>query len=332
MVEDAKFALIRYVPDVVKGERLNIGVLWKHGKETGARLREDWDKLRAIDPNLNIEQIRSAAEFMLALVRRRGELDDSIAREFTSSVQLSPVTPLKIGEQTLEIVIDMIFETLVEARPPAPELTGESRKWLRRIMKTLGEAERERVERGEVEEAKKAFDVIPSDPNRLEEYLSVLAASKNEKDWERAYELARERNIQSAEVYGMLSYRWWSIGRFEQAIDDGESAIRIAENVGPVETLKKLKNSVAYYYADLGRPDHKARALELAREAARERPDEPSVQDTLGYVMIVYSESKEEILRGLKLCEQAWNANGPIRFFAKHVGAAYQRLRSLGYD
>jgi hypothetical protein len=57
-----EFSLIRYVPDVVKGEFANIGVVLREtGREDGATVRftRDWSRVRCLDPNADVELLES---------------------------------------------------------------------------------------------------------------------------------------------------------------------------------------------------------------------------------------------------------------------------------
>ena len=57
-----EFSLIRYVPDVVKGEFANIGVVLREaGQENGATVKftRDWSRVRCIDPDADVEMLES---------------------------------------------------------------------------------------------------------------------------------------------------------------------------------------------------------------------------------------------------------------------------------
>jgi hypothetical protein len=57
-----EFSLIRYVPDVVKGEFANIGVVLREtGREGSATVRftRDWSRVRCIDPDADVELLES---------------------------------------------------------------------------------------------------------------------------------------------------------------------------------------------------------------------------------------------------------------------------------
>jgi hypothetical protein len=66
-----EFSLIRYVPDVVKGEFANIGVVLREaGREDGAAVRftRDWSRVRCMDPDADVELLESLeAEIALRL-------------------------------------------------------------------------------------------------------------------------------------------------------------------------------------------------------------------------------------------------------------------------
>jgi hypothetical protein len=57
-----EFSLIRYVPDVVKGEFANIGVVLREaGREGSAAVRftRDWSRVRCMDPEADVELLES---------------------------------------------------------------------------------------------------------------------------------------------------------------------------------------------------------------------------------------------------------------------------------
>jgi hypothetical protein len=57
-----EFSLIRYVPDVVKGEFANIGVVLREAGDAGGatvRFTRDWSRVRCLDPNADVELLES---------------------------------------------------------------------------------------------------------------------------------------------------------------------------------------------------------------------------------------------------------------------------------
>jgi hypothetical protein len=94
-----EFSLIRYVPDVVKGEFANIGVVLREaGRADGATVRftRDWSRVRCLDPGADVELLEALeteiAERLRAGVDERvnakpvlATLEDSLS----NSVQLT---------------------------------------------------------------------------------------------------------------------------------------------------------------------------------------------------------------------------------------------------
>jgi hypothetical protein len=94
-----EFSLIRYVPDVVKGEFANIGVVLREaGRAEGATVRftRDWSRVRCLDPGADVELLEALeteiAERLRAGVEERvnakpvlATLEDSLS----NSVQLT---------------------------------------------------------------------------------------------------------------------------------------------------------------------------------------------------------------------------------------------------
>jgi uncharacterized protein (UPF0335 family) len=57
-----EFSLIRYVPDVVKGEFANIGVVLREAGNAApatVRFTRDWSRVRCLDPNADVELLES---------------------------------------------------------------------------------------------------------------------------------------------------------------------------------------------------------------------------------------------------------------------------------
>ena len=72
-----EFSLVRYVPDVVKGEFANIGVLLREAGADGpvtVRFTRDWSRVRCLDPDADVALLES--------------LETEIAQRLESGVQL----------------------------------------------------------------------------------------------------------------------------------------------------------------------------------------------------------------------------------------------------
>ncbi len=94
-----EFSLIRYLPDVVKGEFANIGVVLREaGRADGGTVRftRDWSRVRCLDPNADVELLESLeveiAERMRAGVEARVNAKPVLALlqdTLSNSVQLT---------------------------------------------------------------------------------------------------------------------------------------------------------------------------------------------------------------------------------------------------
>jgi hypothetical protein len=91
-----EFSLVRYVPDVVKGEFTNIGVVLRAAGEPAAQVRftRDWSRVRCMDPEADVELLESLEGEMAVLLERQavgdakpllGLLEDSLS----NSLQLT---------------------------------------------------------------------------------------------------------------------------------------------------------------------------------------------------------------------------------------------------
>ena len=72
--KNCEFFLIRYVPDIVKGEFVNIGVVLLEDGDCGftdVRFTHDWRRVRCADPDVDIELLESYEEELRRLLRSR---------------------------------------------------------------------------------------------------------------------------------------------------------------------------------------------------------------------------------------------------------------------
>ena len=114
------FFLLRYVPDVVKGEFVNIGVvLLEEGDNgfTGVRFTRDWRRARCADPDLDVELLESyEAELQRLLESRLPEIinyrDPMSRREwllaqmqqsFSGALELAAMNPVLTESPTAEL-------------------------------------------------------------------------------------------------------------------------------------------------------------------------------------------------------------------------------------
>ena len=109
-----EFALIRYVPDPVKGEFANIGVMLRAATTAGAaevRFTRDWSRVRCLDPDADVEMLEAL----------EGELAERLRNGVQARVDAKPV--LEVLQDTLSNSVQMtaMRGTLAESLPAEME-------------------------------------------------------------------------------------------------------------------------------------------------------------------------------------------------------------------
>lgn len=189
---------------------------------------------------------------------------------------------------------------------------------------------RQLIEGGWIRQAvTKAEYIYSKDSSKGLQLVSILLSSKEENDWDRAWEVIKEIEEVPSAVYVSLAYLFWSLGRTKNAIEVAERGLEVAKKRKDQVGINRLKNSLAYYYADLGEPDYEKMARSHAEEAFSARPEDPAPMDTKGYVKITYGKHREEIEEGICLCEEARRKGAPLKLYLKHIARAAKRLRVL---
>ncbi len=136
--KQCEFYLLRYVPDVVKGEFVNIGVvLLETGEEeagfTDVRLTHDWRRVRCLDPDIDIgllealeQELRSKLQSRVPEIinykppmSRREWLLDQIETGWAGALQMAPV--MGVLTESPEAEIGVLAKAYLES--PAREKT-----------------------------------------------------------------------------------------------------------------------------------------------------------------------------------------------------------------
>ncbi len=112
-LKQCEFFLLRYVPDLVKDEFVNIGVVLSgreanySGRFTDVRFTRDWSRVRCLDPGADIEMLEGIHREIEALLQTsdadREQLLRRINDSFSNSIQLSPVKACLTQSPQLEI-------------------------------------------------------------------------------------------------------------------------------------------------------------------------------------------------------------------------------------
>jgi hypothetical protein len=221
----------------------------------------------------------------------------------------------------------------------AKEVRGVSESWRKGLSDThvqqdlLATVNSPQVKRliaaGQINEAiAKLDDILVKDQAQLREQIAVLLLSANEKDWVKAVEiLDQNEDVQEPKFFLTLAYRFWSVKKLEDAIKLGEKGLSLVEEKDSL-LRSRFENSLAYYYADAESPDKETTARHYAEAAVKSRPGEPGPLDTLGFVLISYGKTREEILKGVEYCNEALRLGGGFELYTKHIVRANSRLQS----
>ena len=131
-----EFFLLRYVPDVVKGEFVNFGLVTLADGENGAelvdvRFTRDRSRLLCLDPQLDLEvldKLQAEIRGEMGLVRDKAMLLKRMEDSFSGVVQLSQAMPAlteKTAAEEIESVARIFLEVSRQKRMREP--TGRQR-------------------------------------------------------------------------------------------------------------------------------------------------------------------------------------------------------------
>jgi hypothetical protein len=130
-----EFSLIRYVPDVVKGEFVNIGVLLREaGREDSAQVKftRDWSRVRCIDPDADIALLEA--------------LEEEIAQRLQAGVDLK--VNAKPVIETLEDTLSNSIQLTEMQGTLAENMPAEMEQLLRMYVETMKAAPSRRKQSG----------------------------------------------------------------------------------------------------------------------------------------------------------------------------------------
>ncbi len=118
--KQCEFFLLRYVPDVVKGEFVNLGVVLLEEGENGftdVRFLRDWRRVRGLDPEADVELLESYEAEMRRLLQsrlpeiinyrgpmaRREWLLQQMQESFSGALEITPMTAVLTESPQAEI-------------------------------------------------------------------------------------------------------------------------------------------------------------------------------------------------------------------------------------
>ncbi len=162
-----EFFLVRYVPDVVKGEFTNIGVLLREASQTPGRdsplvrFTRDWGRVRCVDPDADIAMLEALeAEMISRLNDEAGQLSASqseggkplmqvLADTLSNSIQitepkacLAESVALEL-EQLMRMYVEPLRAKLARKRTGRAAIAGAMRSEFERV--GVWEAMRKRI-------------------------------------------------------------------------------------------------------------------------------------------------------------------------------------------
>jgi len=138
-----EFFLLRYVPDAVKDEFVNIGVVMMEPAANGegfadARFVRDWRRVRCLDPQADIEMLEALEREIQGQLRQTRDRDALLRRlqdSFSNAVQISPLKACLAAEPAEEI--EALAKLYCEGRRPGAERETSGR---RRILGQMRDA------------------------------------------------------------------------------------------------------------------------------------------------------------------------------------------------
>jgi hypothetical protein len=187
---------------------------------------------------------------------------------------------------------------------------------------------KELADAGKIEEAlKKSRE---RDEHLYEEELTILLESKKLEDWARGVDLLGKIPHLHPRFFLGFAYLYWTAGEPKRGIEIAERGLAEALKLGDGTYIRKLHNSLAYYYAETKNPLYEAKAREYAALARESDPEAPGPIDTEAFVKVSFARTKQEVLEGIALAQSAVSLGVPFEFYTKTVNLANERMRELG--
>lgn len=137
--------------------------------------------------------------------------------------------------------------------------------------------------------------------------------------------------------YLSLAYTYWlfyhhtgrtgqpsTLGYLEKAIEISEEGLKKTQIVNE---QNKLKNNLAFYYAELGDIQYKEKALAYSKSCYETNKDNPYYIDTYGYVLLKFADNSDIIYEALQLFEFAIKKGLPLEYGKAHILEALAKLK-----
>jgi hypothetical protein len=141
-----EFFLLRYVPDAVKNEFVNIGLVMLEPAANGAgfadvRFTHDWRRVRCLDPGADVEMLEALERDIrarLTEVQDREALLHKLEDSFSNMIQLSPAKGCLAAEPSREL--DLMAKMYLEVQHAGPGAMSGRGMILRRMEEAFEQA------------------------------------------------------------------------------------------------------------------------------------------------------------------------------------------------
>lgn len=182
--------------------------------------------------------------------------------------------------------------------------------------------------------------LVKKDEKYMANLITTLVFSPDPDHWALAEKKLREYpEFSEPAHYTRLAFKQWLRRNCIETIRLGEMALTVFNNKGPVhdgEIEWRIKNSLAYYYADFELEENAGKAIEYATSAVNQVSSEKDSSDklglvfarrlaTLGYVKITFGKTKKEVRDGIHDCEEARRLGSSDELYFSHLARAQSR-------
>jgi len=140
-LKQCEFFLLRYVPDAVKDEFVNIGVVLVEPNANGAgfaevRFTRDWQRVRCLDPAADLEMLEGLEDDLRERLKdaSRAEFISKVNESFSNALQLSPAKAC-LTESPAEELGKLAEMYLERARRPAAKSAAAGRQAIAQHMR-----------------------------------------------------------------------------------------------------------------------------------------------------------------------------------------------------
>lgn len=186
----------------------------------------------------------------------------------------------------------------------------------------------------------KALALMELEEHRFQEqYLfykhlaAIYTVVNSKKEALKATQIALNLNPNNPGLITSLGYVYWYFGDTEKAIAETEKALKLIKTEKEDdELLLKIKNNLAYYYAELGKNEKEAR--EYAELSYRHKEKFGKFKawyiDVYGYVKMKFAKNTNEIDESLDLFTEALKEGYPLdTIMVNHLKEALEKREKL---